>query len=119
MTPTPEQLAAVLPRCSAGLDGGDWTDDDDRHAWAAKVLEYVRAANRAMNTTDDVRATTDWLRSLRQHRDPHDVRHGDRWEARNGRATIVASNDWDAPDHPPAPRITYHGPLPSGREAPK
>lgn len=44
MIPTPEQLAAVLPRCSAGLDGGDWTDDDERLAWATKVLPWVEEA---------------------------------------------------------------------------
>lgn len=44
MTPTPEQLAAVLPRVAAGIDGGDWTDDAERLAWATRVLRYVEEA---------------------------------------------------------------------------
>lgn len=34
-------------------------------------------------------------------RDPHDIRHGDTWEVRDGRAVVVGSNDWPPPQWPP------------------
>lgn len=114
MTPTPEQLAAVLPRCMAGIDGGDWTEDDERLAWATRVLRYVElaAANELQRCDSGLDAVlsagnpeggTTGPRERQsgterpQRRDPHEVLHGDTWEVRDGRATIVGSNDWPAP----------------------
>ena len=54
MTPTPEQLAAVLPNVSAGIDGGNWTKESARIAWATKVLKWVEEA------TGDLSAVVDF-----------------------------------------------------------
>lgn len=44
--------------------------------------------------------TTEWVNTWtppETNRSAQDVRDGDTWEVRDGRATIVGSNDWEAP----------------------
>lgn len=89
MTPTPEQLAAVLPRVAAGINGGDWTDDAERLAWARRVLRYVEEATGG--PSDLVRRSTG-----------HTGANPGNW---------APPPSWAIPTQPapPAPGITYYG----------
>lgn len=145
--PTPEQLADVLPRVAAGIDGGNWTKDNARIEWARRVLKYVVEAQRGCpdsalcapesdeqgtrgtsvppNSEEDVRASIEWLRSLRRSPWPppakgtHESDLGlyefelpgePTYGGRGGFEEWLIARAWSrTPDHPPAPGITYHG----------
>lgn len=74
---TPTDIEAVLPYVPAGISSGDLTDREDRWAFAERLMLLYTAAG--------------------THRAPNDIRHGDTWEVRDGRAVIVAPNDWGPP----------------------
>lgn len=78
---TPEQIEPHLPTVAAGWNFGDWTEPEDRWDAAQRLAEFYAAVN--PHEPD--------------HRDPHDIRHGDTWTIRNNRATIIGSNDWPPP----------------------
>lgn len=58
-------------------------------AWVAGL-----APGSPVEPRDDANSTQGPLETKRS---AQDVRHGDTWEARNGRGTVIASNDWPAP----------------------
>lgn len=67
---TPEQIDRVLPRAATWPPRiYDMTDTDERREACEWVAGIANAAETPLNTEDDIRASIEWLRSLRQSRD--------------------------------------------------